>query len=121
MSGTILINCQMRVNNTIDNTFIYRKSDIVQDTLGGGGPGTIEIGTTEEAITTEVVTEGWCWIQNADSTNYVTYGPESGGAMITFGKLEPGEGHPFRLSPGVTLRAKANNAACKVQIAIFED
>jgi len=121
MAGVISLNAFLRVNNSIDNTFYFNKTNIVQTVLGGGGPGTIEIGTAEEDIVTEVSSEGWCWIQNADATNTVLYGPKSAGAMVTFGLLKPGEGHPFRLSPGVVIRAKSNVAACKVQIAIFED
>jgi hypothetical protein len=79
--------------------------------------------TTSEAdlTTTEVTTLGWAWIENLDSTNYVQYGPKSGGVMVVFGRLKPGEWALLRLDPGVTLRWKANTATCQVFVKIFND
>jgi hypothetical protein len=95
---------------------------ITQTTRGGGVPGMISAATGgTDVSTTGVTTLGWCRIVNTDPTNYVTYGPKSGGAMIPFGRLKPGEAAVFRLEPGITLTVTANTAACKVQITILED
>jgi hypothetical protein len=79
--------------------------------------------TTSEAdlTTTEIATLGWAWIQNLDTTNYVQYGPKSGGAMVAMGRLKAGEWALLRLEPGITLRWKADTATCQVLVKIFND
>jgi hypothetical protein len=79
--------------------------------------------TTSEAdlTTTEITTLGWAWIQNLDTTNYVQWGPKSGGSMVPVGRLEPGEWALLRLEPGITIRWVANTATCKVLVKIFND
>lgn len=80
------------------------------------------VGTAEEVIGAgDVGTLGWCILQNLDDTNHVDWGPESGGAMVAIGRLEPGEWAAFRLKPGIVLRGQANTAACKVDVRIYED
>jgi hypothetical protein len=83
---------------------------------GGGNPGLVDIGTSEEDIAFGDVTPSTVWMQNLDATNYVQIGPKSGGAMIACIKLLAGETSRIQLESGVTLRAKANTAACKVMI-----
>jgi hypothetical protein len=79
--------------------------------------------TTSEAdlTTTEITTLGWARIQNLDTTNYVQYGPKSGGSMVALGRLKPGEWALLRLEPGITLRWVANTATCKVLVKTFND
>lgn len=95
---------------------------LTQTTLGGGGPGFLSIGTSEEDITlTDITNCGWVWIENLDTTNFVKYGPKSAGAMIEFGRLMPSTRHLFQLAPtGVTIRAVADTAACKVHVYALE-
>ena len=96
-----------------------------QAAQGGGVPGTVEIGTSEEDVdVSALTTEGWLWMRNLDDTNYVDWGPSSGGTspvMVAIGRMEAGESALFRLKPEVTLRMKANVAACVVQILVLED
>jgi len=78
------------------------------------------IGTSEESIGTfgDVSTEGWCYIRNADATNYV----QIGFATAVYGiRLEAGEIAQFRCEPSLTLYLKANTAACNVEIFVAED
>lgn len=77
--------------------------------------------TSDTALTITVGTMGWCFITNLDSTNYVAYGPTSGGAIVNFGKIKPGETHALRLYPGITFRAQANTATCLVRIIVWND
>lgn len=81
------------------------------------------VGTSEEvvAVGADISTLGVCTLKNLDSTNYVQWGPESGGAMITGQRLKAGEEYTFRLEPGVTYRAKANTAACNLLVVIYND
>lgn len=93
-----------------------------QSAQGGGGPGTIEVATSDTTIPlANLETPGWCWIRNLDDENCVEFGPDSGGVMVTFGKLKPGECALFRLAPTTAFKAKANTAPCKMQVEILED
>ena len=69
----------------------------------------------------DISTEGFIFIQNHDATNYVEFGPESGGAMVAIGRVKPGETAVMRLKPGVTMRAQANTASCNVQFFLLAD
>ena len=60
-------------------------------------------------------------IVNTDSTNYVQYGPKSGGAMVPFNKILAGQSHgPMYLDDSVTIRAKANTAAVRLKFMACE-
>lgn len=92
-----------------------------QAAIGGHGP-VLSIGTSEEDFPVgDVTVLGWLYLKNLDSTNYVTYGPKSGGAMVAFGRLEAGESALLRLEPGITIRGLANTAACKVKMLLLQD
>ena len=62
---------------------------------------------------------GYCCLRNLDSANYLTWGVESGGAMVTVGTLNPGEVAIFRLGAGVTLMALANAAAVLLDTRVY--
>lgn len=79
------------------------------------------VGTSAEAIvTTDVASLGWCYLQNLDSTNFILYGPDDGGTLKDFGKMLPGEIAWLRLKPGITVKAKADTASCKMLYKIFD-
>lgn len=89
---------------------------------GAFGPQTFDIGTSEEAITfTDITTEGWLFMKNLDATNYVQWGPTTGGAMVVMGRLKAGEEACFRMDSGATLRLQANTAACKVDLMLIPE
>lgn len=106
---------------TVSNANFYDEIDpgvinANQSTASGGNPGTVSIGTSEEDISFGDVTPKLVYMRNLDATNYVTYGPKSGGSMITFGILSPGQSARLWLQSGVTLRMLANTGACLVLI-----
>jgi len=83
------------------------------------------VGTTEEAIggLTDLTTFGWAWIKNLDTTNYVEIGPDSGGTagtMVSMMKLLAGEYALFPVTPGITLKARANTAAVDLDVNVLE-
>lgn len=123
MANEIKVTASMSCTN---GNFIFpavgtAQQSITQTTLGGGVPGYVSIGTSEEDIvTTDVGTLGWMWMKNLDSTNYIQWGPKSAGAMVAVGRLHAGEAVVLRLEPGITLRMIANTAACKLQIHVLE-
>ena len=94
------------------------QTKIDQITLGGPSPGFLTIGTSEETVgLSEISTLGWCLIENLDDTNYVDFGFSTGVYGI---RVKPDEFAMFRLTPGVTLYALANTAACKVNVYVLE-
>ena len=83
---------------------------------------TVSVGTTEQDISfPDVGTLGWLYLKNLDPANFVIWGPKSAGVMVPIGKLMPNsQGEAvFQLDPGITLRMKADTAACKVLIKCF--
>lgn len=80
----------------------------------------IGFAASEAIVTTEIGTLGWCFLKNLDDTNYVKYGPDSGG-MVNFAKIQPGEIAAFRLYPGITFHAQADTAAVELDILILEN
>lgn len=77
--------------------------------------------TSDTALTITITTLGWTFITNLDASNYVKYGPTSGGAIVNLGRLRAGETHALRLEPGITLRMQADTATCKVGVKVWND
>lgn len=85
-----------------------------QTTAGGGNPGTVDIGTSEETIAFGDITPGWCQMTNLDATNYVEVGFSTGVYGI---RLLPDKGGAlFYVNTGTTVYAKADTATCAVTI-----
>jgi len=82
---------------------------------------TQNIGTSAETVdTTDLTSEGYCYMKNLDTTNFIKYGPDSTG-QVDFGKLKPGESALMRLFPGLVLKATADTAACDLLVVVLED
>lgn len=87
----------------------------------------VSIGTVEEDLSFgDTATPRMFWIWNNDTTNYVRFGPKSGGAMVAIGRLparvageEPLVVGPIRLDDSVVIRCLANTAACKVGFIVL--
>jgi len=108
-------------NGAYQEQFAPGTLKIDQSTRGGISQ-VVQVGTSDEAISLgDVSTEGVCFLQNLDDTNFVTFGPDSGGSIVALGMLKPGEVAALRLSPGLTLRMQANTAECRVKCVVFED
>lgn len=69
----------------------------------------------------ELTTEGYVYMKNLDATNYVQWGPESGGVMVVIGRMKATEFAVWRMDSGATLRMKANTADCLVVIKCYND
>jgi hypothetical protein len=104
------------VNGSFRDTFAPGTIQVTQAASGGGNPGTVSIGTSEEDVAFGDVTPSLLIMQNLDGTNFVKYGPKSAGSMIEFGRLAAGKTTRLFLAPGVTLRMIADTGACKVLI-----
>lgn len=121
MATSLRLTLSAIVNNgTYKDQF---KPDALEVTLAavGARKGVQTIGTSAETVTTgDVATLGWCFLQNLDATNFITYGPDSTG-QVDFGRLKAGEWAAFRLEPGITLKATADTAACKMAVWILDN
>ena len=121
MANEIKGTLSLQVNS---DTFDFQQAlsfDADQAGVGGGNPGVVDIGTGDEAIDFGDLTGalGWALIRNTDATNFVEYGPEASGSLAVFGKLLPGEATLIRLSPLITMRARADAAVVRMSISVF--
>jgi hypothetical protein len=115
---TVTSGIQVRKGNLLVDVTPTTKQ-ITMTGSGGPTPGFMTVGTTEESTAfPELTTEGWLWMKNLDSTNYVQWGFSTG---VYGGRIRAGETAEFRMEPGLTLFLKANTAACPCQIYGFED
>jgi hypothetical protein len=115
VSLTVILN-----NGGLKDT-VQDSAQFTQTTVGAHRP-VLSIGTAEEDLPVgDVGTNGYAYLKNLDSTNYVTYGPKSAGAMVALGRLKPGEFVWLRVEPAVILRAIANTAAVKVDFRLYEN
>lgn len=117
---TILFSLAL-VNGGHRESFVPGTLQLNQSAIGAHAP-IVKVGTSEEDLAVgDIATPGVIVLQNLDATNYITYGPKSGGAMVAAGRLNPGEVHCFRLDPGATLRWKANAAEAKAKVLLLEN
>lgn len=120
MANEIELTIGLKVEN---GNFSFNKAAAVylidQSAVGGGNPGVVDIGTTEETVSFgDIASKGVLLLHNLDSTNYVEYGTVTSG---TGQKIKPGEVHFTRLKPAETLYMKADTAECRVLVLCFED
>ena len=105
-------------NDSMSKTFTFNAD---QTSVGGPSPGTLSIGTTHEAVaTTDITNKGWAFFKNLDTTNFVDIGVDVSATFYPLLRLEPGESVVVRLSPAVSLYAKADTAACRLESQILE-
>lgn len=123
MANEITISKVVRLNNgTLQDTRSTGNLQITQSTALMYSNVQV-IGTSEEniAVGADIATLGIATIKNLDSTNYIQWGPSSGGSMVAGIRLKAGEEFTFRMEPGTTYRAKANTAACNLLVVIYND
>lgn len=117
---TVGVQC---INGNLNVPRLGTTRQINQAAVGGPVPGTITAVTTGQGTavsTTGLSTPGVTYIKNLDPTNYVEFGPLSGGTLYPLGRLYPGEEATFRLGGSVALNVRANTASCKVLVQILE-
>lgn len=123
MANEITLNLSaLIVNGNYRDTFDVNGQIVIDQANAGADGGIVEIATAETTISlTRLTTEGLLFMRNLDGTNFIEFGPDSGGSMVAIGKLKPGEIALFRLKPGVTLKAQADTAACDLYVKCLED
>lgn len=86
-------------------------------TTARGGSLTVDVATSEAAIDFGDIVPGFVRITNLDLTNFVRIRVTAATNAI---RLRAGGGFAiFEVDPGVTVRAIADTAACKIQIEAF--
>lgn len=120
MANEISLGVSLQVSNDPYVLTINKSKSIDCAYIGEGG-GVQIIGTSAETVDLgDISYPGYVYLENLDSTNYVDYGPDSGG-MVTMGRLLAGECAVLRLAPsGVTLKAQANTADVKLLVRCLE-
>ena len=83
-----------------------------QTTAKGGGPASVDVGTSEETIAFGDITPRYLFVKNLDATNFVDIGFSTGVYGLS---LLAGETGVFPLKSGATVYAKADTAECTVQ------
>lgn len=126
MANAVYVSIQVTATDTTTgetDTYVPQQMSITQSAEGEGG-GTQNIPTADTLVDLgNCTTPGLIWLHNCDSTNYIEYGPgdaSSADAILVIGKILAGETHLFRLASGVTLRARANTAACLLKTRVYE-
>lgn len=115
MANEIQITTGVRLSNgllVVPSTQTSRSFN--QSTARGGGPGVVDVGTSEETISFGDCVPGFVELVNLDTTNYVQIGFSTG--VYGFRLLANGGPALFYLESGATVYAKANTAACKVKV-----
>lgn len=76
--------------------------------------------TAASILTSMLTTDGWCCIENLDPTNYIVFGPYTGGTLYPVGQVPAGGHVVFKLDPTYTLGYQANSASCDVRITVLD-
>lgn len=129
MAGTISVQSSIQVTNSpLNYSSNPRSFSAVQNNIGGPIPGTVTAVTTGTGVQltlSGLTTPGMLFIQNLDSTNYVTLGIVVSGTFYPVVEIQPGEFYVFRMSRTIlsaaTLWVLANTASCKVLVQAFEN
>lgn len=94
----------------------YTQSDL------GAYSAIVSVATSESDMAVgAVTTPGWLFLLNLDAAHFVTWGPKASGAMVACGKLAAGACAWVQLDPAMTLRWKADTAAVKVLVKLYQN
>ena len=121
MADEISITGSMRLENGNDSMQKSFSFNADQSAVGGPSPGTLLVGTSQEAVTpSDITSQGFVYFKNLDTVNFIEVGVEVSATFYPVIKLLPGEAVAVRLSPSVALFAKADTAAARLEAQIFE-
>lgn len=77
---------------------------------------------TALVIAAAVATLGFAFFRNNDGTNFIQVGVQVSGTFYPLIKIKPGEtAGPVRLTPGITVYARADTASADLENMILED
>lgn len=121
MADEIKVNINVQMTNGVIKHSFAPGQIAIDQAASGFYDVVASIGTTEETQGPnfgDVGTERVCILYNLDATNYV----QVGFAATVYGiRLKPSSFPTIlELEPGATLYLKANTAACKVRVIVYE-
>jgi hypothetical protein len=118
MADEITIITSMRVENGPLRVVAQSQSvKHTQATPRAGGPGVVDIGTSEETISFGDIVPGYVRFTNLDTTNFVRLRFATGANAI---RLLPVNGQALLyVDSGVTVFAIADTATCRVLVEAF--
>ena len=117
VSGTAVFNWPNATTTvTASGSHVYQNSQDIPTTSSG----------TALVVGAGVATLGWALFLNLDATNFVDIGLQVSGTFYPLMRCPPflaGKSPPaqLRITPGITLYARADTAICTLQYAIIEN
>lgn len=121
MAGTITNVTGTTHTNGYLSVPVASKTKTIVQTTQGAFTDTQSIATSDTAITIgSIATLGIVSIENLDTANFVDVGSYVAATFYPLVRLLFGERYIFRVKPGLTLYAKADTAAVKIQKTIYE-
>jgi hypothetical protein len=119
MANEIKITAGLRAANGNLNILVPSSTiQLDQTTARGGGPGTVDVGTTEETIDFGDIAAGFVHLRNLDETNFVEVGFSAG----VYGmKLTAGSVAVFPKLTSATVYVKADTAGIKLQVTAVNE
>jgi hypothetical protein len=121
MANEFTITSSLKLTNGNDSFSRSANFNADQAAVGGPTPGVTSISTSHEALTTnDLTSKGWAVLKNLDDTNFIEIGLDVSATFYPLIKLLPGEQVQVRLSPAVTVYARSDTAAVRLDAQIFE-
>jgi hypothetical protein len=124
MAGTITFNFQFSVSNGEFSEGPITVQDSISQVAAGKYEVVVATSTTAATLAPSNLTdEGVALFRNLSTvTGEIIYvGPDSGGTMIDFIQINPGEEWPMRLKPGVTYKYKSATGTPSLRARIYEN
>lgn len=123
MASELLITTRLRFRKGSIDTADRGVSNLAVNVAGDAYQSAVQnIGTTHEIIVipAEIATAGYIQFRNLDPTNYIEIGLLVSGTFYPCAKMKAGEPALFRAGTN-SLYAKANTAACNLEMLAVED
>jgi hypothetical protein len=118
MANEITISTSMRlVNGLLTSIANSKQTQFNQTTARGGGPGVVDVGTSEENINFGDIVPGFVRFTNMDATNFVRLRFSTGVNAIRL--VANGGTSLIYVDSGVTVIAIADTATCRVLVEAF--
>lgn len=124
MANEITVNARLACDNCVQASTIGATDLQFTQSTARRSAGVQAVGTaTHEAVSihSDISSKGWAFFRNLDSTNYVELGVDVSSTFYPVIRLEALEVGLFRISPSITLYAKANTASVELEYEVLAD
>lgn len=114
---SISVSVSVRVTGDVVPPVYTGSIEVAQSGVGGGNPGLVDVGTTEETLAFGDIAPGLVLLQNLDDTNVVEWGFAT---TVRPGRLLPNKPPTLIYVSSATIFVKADTAACKVRVLGYQ-